>query len=304
MATTFEELTLTNLRSRVLRKLRVGDTARYSPTKGEADYDWVDEALNEGLKTFVRETKCIRTYAVYVLKNAYQFYRLPEQYIDVKAVYYYDSALAQGWKELEFKTLEELNDEVSDWRNETGDPKFFCVDRMFGRRWFIGFVPIPDSDGSTVTIADSTTYGQILTADSCPNDTYSEERIQIFDGTTTKYIWATAANIPPKFANLQGDVVLEYYRLPKKLENTVQYPELPREYHTAIADYAAFELLRDNPEDSAEFKRAPVHFQIFQGAVASFKTKRKDNVSKARPPTARAAAPTWYTGMDYYKDIP
>ena len=96
-----------------MRRLRAEDTTRYSPTKGASDYDWIDESLNMGLKKFVRETKCLKSYAGYVPIANYQWYRCPESFIDLKAAYYYDASLDEGYRELVPKSTGELDNEIT-----------------------------------------------------------------------------------------------------------------------------------------------------------------------------------------------
>ena len=303
MATTFtyaEEKTLSDLRSLVLRRLRQIDTARYSPTAGTADYDWFDDAINMGLKKFVRETKCLKSYAAYVPVANYQWYRCPESYVDLKAAYYYDASIDNGYRELIFKSTGELDDEISDWRTKTDAPKYICIDRMFGRRWFFGLVPIPSSAGTTVVF--DTTYGSKLT-DICNLTTYNEEFVEL--PQTGEFFCPSSQSSPGlPFSNVDKDIVLVYYRLPRKLDTESQYPEIPREYHEVLADYAAWELLRHNPEDNAEYKRAQGYIESFNVEIKSFISKRKDVGVRAKELKIRPAQQSWQQGMPYYKGLP
>lgn len=300
MATSFtyaEEKTLTNLRSLVLRKLRVTGTQRYAPSNAASTYTWIDDALNRGLITFVRKTKCLRGYAAYVPIANYQFYRLPESFIDLEAAYYYDSSLSAGMRTLTMKTTKELDTECSDWRTDTGDPKYIVIDRLFGRRWFFGLVPIPDTAGTTVTF--DTTYGSKL-SDVCNLTTYSEEMIEL--PQTGEFFCPDTQSSPGKpFDNINLDVLLVFYRLPRQLDTTSQYPECPREYHHALADYACFELLQDNPEDSIEYQRAMGYYQRFMDAVNDYlqSGRRKMWADKRR---ATPAVWSWMDNMNWHTE--
>ena len=300
MGTTFTyavELTLSDLRSLVLRRLRQTNTTRYSSDAGTANYDWVDDALNTGLKKFVRETKCLRSYAAYVPLEDHQVYRAPESFIDLKAAYYFDADVSDGYNELTIKSIGELNDESSDWRTDTGTPKYVYVDRRFGRRWFLGFVPIPDTTGTAVTF--DTDYGVKLT-EICNLTTFNEEFIEL--PQTGEYYCPNSTTAPGKpFTNIDKDILIEYYRLPRKLDSSSQYPELPREYHEAIADYAAWELLRHNPEDSNEYKRAGGYLESFGTEIKSFMGKRKDVSLKGKEMSVRPAVHTWVRNMEFNK---
>lgn len=297
MATTFtyaEELNLTNLRSATLRKLRVGDTTRYAPSNAASTYTWIDASLNKGLKTFVRRTKCLRGYAAYVPIASYQFYRLPEGYIDFESAYYYDSSLSDGYRKLTPKTIQECDDEISDWRTATGDPKYIVLDRMFGRRWFFGLVPIPDTAGTTITW--DTTYGSELTS-ICNLTTYQEEFIEL--PQSGKYFCPDSQSSPGKpFENINLDVLIIYYRLPRQLDTTSQYPEIPREYHESLADYAAFELLQDNPEDSTEYKRSMNYYARFESAIEEYTNSGRRKIWTKRR-TATPAVWSWVQNMKF-----
>jgi len=303
MSTTFdyaEELTLTDIRSLVLRRLRVTNTTRYSPTAGTADYDWIDDAINEGLKKFVRSTKCLRSYAIYVPIASHQVYRCPESFIDLKAAYFYSSSLTNGYKELQIKSIGWLNDHISDWRTKTGTPNYIYVDRMFGRRWFFGLVPIPDTAGSTVTW--DTDYGSELT-EICSLTTYNEEFVEI--PQSGLYFCPDSMDSPGKpIETMEGDILFEHYRLPRVINTAAQYPEIPREYQSALADYAAWELLRHNPEDSAEFKRAPEYYKGFKIAIDEFETQRKSVALIGKELTANVGVQSWLSNMTWYKGIP
>jgi len=303
MSTTFdyaEELTLTDIRSLVLRRLRVTDTTRYSPTAGAADYDWIDDAINEGLKKFVKTTKCLRSYAIYIPIASHQVYRCPESFIDLKSAYYYNSSLPDGYKELHIKSLGWLNDHVSDWRTATGTPNYIYIDRMFGRRWFFGLVPIPDTAGSPVTW--DTTYGSELT-EVCSLTTYNEEFVEL--PQSGLYFCPDSQTSPGKpVETMQDDILLEHYRLPRVINTTAQYPEIPREYQSALADYAAGELLQHNPEDSVEFKRAATYLKKLDDAIKDFEKQRKSVALIGKELNAGVGVQTWLSGMNWYKGLP
>ena len=300
MATEFtyaEELTLADIRSLVLRRLRVRDTTRYCSDGTDANYDWIDDAINTALKIFVRETKCLRAYAVYVPLAGYQSYRCPESFVDLKAAYFYSSSFSDGYKELEIKTIGWLNNHVSDWRLATGTPEVIYIDRMFGRRWFFGLVPIPDTTGTTV--AFDTTYGSHLT-DICNLTTYNEEFIEL-PQVGEYYCPSDQASpgMPIPASTMNNNLLLEDYRLPRQLDTNVQYPELPREYHACLADYAAGDLLENNPEDSVEFKRAANYYKKFNDNIVSFKAKREPTKLVGSRLKGQVAAHTYLGGMNW-----
>ncbi len=305
----FSGYTLDELRALVLKRLRVTNTTRYSPTQGTADYDWIDDALNRGQEEFVRKTKCLRTYGLIELKANYRTYRLPWNFLDLMSAYYYDSSLSDGYRELKITTIETLNDEVSDWRTNTGDPEQIYVDRIYGNNWMVGFYPIPDTDGDTITFDSN--YGTIVQW-VCPNYTYNQEYGVIIRMTDTdEYFLNTDSGVVGKVGTMQGNVWIEYYRLCEKLIDVetslgtqgVQYPDIPREYHKSLIDYAASDLLENNPEDTAEFKRSMLLRQMFDREVDQYVKNRKPPLSGIEL-RARAHVWGWLGGMDFYKGMP
>lgn len=304
----FSGYTLDELRAVVLRMLRVGDTTRYSPTNGTADYDWVDDALNRGQEDFVRRTLCLRTYALVELKANYRTYRLPWNFIDFMSAYIYKASETNGYNELTITTIEELNSMVSGWRTETGTPEQVYVDRIYGNQWMFGLYPIPDTDGDTITFDSD--YGTIVQW-VCPLYTYNQEYgVVLRMSDTDEFFLNTDAGVVGKVGAMEGNVWFEYYRLPEKLQDTTtslgeqgtQYPEIPREYHKALIYYATADLLANNPEDSQEMKRSLMFQQKFEAEVKTYIDRRKRPIAGLH---LRAEANAWnyLEQQDWYKGM-
>ncbi len=281
-------------RALVLRRLRVADTTRFSLTKGAADYGWIDSAIIEGEEEFVRQTKCLRTYAIIQLKNGKRVYRAPSDMIDIMAAYYYDSSLEHGYKELQFTSAEKLNDDVSDWRVDTGEPEAVYIDRKRGDFENIGLYPIPDKDGAAITFSNS--FASKVTW-ICPlyTNRWDFGRVMEYNGTDY-FVISTDSTVIVDSEVSDGNILLEYYRLP------YQRSEIPPESAKAISMYAAAELLSDNPEDSAEYKRSVALFGKFDKEVQTYINKRK------RPPAAQdlrsiPAVWGWQKNMTFYKEL-
>jgi len=296
----FTGYTLSELRALVLRGLRASNTARYSPTQGTADYDWIDDALNRGIEKFVLETKCLRTYAIIELKSNYRTYRLPEDFIDLMAVYYYDSALSDGYREITIKSIEEINDSIPDWRTGTGDPELFYLDRMFGNTWTFGLYPTPDTDGDTITFDSE--FGVVVEW-VCPLYTLTQEVGTIIRMTDTDEFFLSAdLGTVADIKDLDGNLWLEYYRLPKLLNMSTQYVEIPKEFQKAPIYFAIQDLLSENPEDSVEYKRAMQYEQRFYSEIKRFLDTRKKALA-GHNLRATANAWGWYKGMDWYNVV-
>lgn len=281
-------------RALVLRRLRVSDTIRFSPSAGSADYAWIDDAIERGEEEFVVRTKCLKTYAIVQLKTGKRIYRLPSDYIDMCAVYYYDSSLDDGYKELVMKTAEEMNDDISDWRTKTGEPENIYIDRQSGPHLFFGLNPIPDKDGSAVTFAD--TNAQELTW-ICTLYTGRQDFGRVLRWTGDDTFVVTSNLQQPVDAEISnGNLLIEYYR------SQYNRTELPPEAGKAISIYAAWDLLNDQPEDSAEFKRATTLLQLFEKEVGIYTTKRKRPMA-GKNLQARSMVWNWQKNMSYYKEL-
>jgi len=286
--------TLAEQRALTLRRLRASDTARFSSTKGASDYGWIDDAIQEGEEEFVRQTKCLRTYAIIQLKKNIRTYRAPSDMIDIMAAYYYDSALTEGYKELEFTTIEKLNDEVSDWRTDVDEPERIYIDRKRGDFENIGLYPIPEIDGSAISFASA--YASEVTW-LCPlyTNRWDFGRVMRYASSDT-FVVSTDDTVIVDAEVSNYNILLEYYRLP------YQRSEMPPESAKAISIYAAASLLSDNPEDSAEYKRAAALTQQFNQEILMYINRRK------RPKAAQElrvipAAWNWQKNMPYYKEL-
>lgn len=287
--------TLAEQRAQVLRRLRAVDTTRFSPTKGTADYEWIDDAIERAEEEFIRLTKCLRTWAIIQLKSGKRVYRAPSDMIDIMSAYYYDSALSDGYKEITFTTPEKLNDDVSDWRTDSGEPKFLYIDRKRGDIETIGVYPVPEKDGADITF--SNTYASEVTW-LCP---LYEERWDF--GRIIRYASADSflvsssdtALVDAEVSNY--NLLIEYYRRP------YQRGEVPVESQKAVSYYAAADLLSDNPEDSAEYKRSQALMGMFNNEVTTYINRRKRPVA-AEVLRAIPAVWGWQKNMDYYKAMP
>ena len=297
----FSGYTLADLRALTLRKLRVVNTNRYSPTQTEVDYDWIDDALNRGQEDFVRQTHCLRTYAVVEMKANYRTYRLPWNFLDFMNAYYYYSDTPTGYVELVVTTPETLNLTNPGWRQETGSPTSIYIDRIYGNNWMFGLHPIPDVDGDTITF--NTEYGAVVEW-VCPLYTFNQEYGVIIRMTDTdEFFLNTDSGVVGKVNAMNRNVWFEYYRLPDLLVQPLQYPEIPREYQKALTDYAAADLLSNNPEDSVEMKRAGTMLQFFNNEVKTYINRRKkplEAIDKRVIPTVW----TWMPGMAFYNRLP
>ncbi len=305
----FSGYTLDELRALVLKKLRVTNTVRYSPTAGTADYDWIDDALNRAQDDFVKRTLCLRTYVLIELKANYRTYRLPWNFLDFMAAYYYDDSFENGYKELIVTTIEKLNDEFSDWRTAVGKPTHIYIDRVYGSNWMLGLYPIPESDGDSITFDSD--YGAVVEW-VCPYYKFNQEYGVVLRMTgTDEYFLNTDAGVVGKVETMNKNIWIEFYRLPEKLLDVatnlgdmgVQYPDISREYQISLVDAAVSELLESNPEDSAEFKRSMALKAKPEAEIKKYIDKRKRPLAGLNL-RAMPAVWGWMKNMDFYNKLP
>jgi len=300
---TFTGYTLTQARAKVLRKLRVNNTTRYSPTAGTADYDWIDDALNISQRTFAVRTKCLKTWAIVQVAANYRTYRAPSGFIDIASAYFYSGDYDEGYKQLTIKSIAEMNNEYSDWLTETDDEiDVMYIDRHYGMDAVLGVYPIPTTDGTT-------TFFTATTADEyewcCPIYKYSHDYGIILktNGDDRFILPNTTHRISGDITVGNGNIYLEYYRLPIDLVDGDQEIEMPYAYQDQIIEEAVRELLENNPEDSAEFKRAQTIEQRQERKFAEY-----DKNIKA-PQTGRilrafVPAQNYLRNMNYRKEMP
>ena len=305
----FTGYTLSELRSLVLRMLRVTDTKRYSPTGGSADYDWIDDSLNRGQEDFVRVTKCLQTYAIIEMKANYRTYRFPWNFLDLESAYFVDSSLANGYRKLEITSHNAMDIDIGDWRTASGTPNRIYMDRVLGNTRMFGLYPAPSSDGGTISFDSE--YGVVVDW-ACPVFEFSAEYgVIIRMSDADEYIMNMDTGVVAQATEMNNNVILEYYRLPENLIvpaehlGTIgaQYPEIPREYQKALTYFAVSDLLQNNPEDSAEFKRAQSFEKRFASEMKTYNAKRKKPLD-GRMFQRKAAVWGWQRNMQYNKDLP
>jgi hypothetical protein len=295
---------LGDLRALLLRMLRVTNTVRFSPTAGTADYDWIDDCINRGQDDFVRMTKCLRNFAIVELVANRRTYRLPDDWLDVSAAYYYTKAEEYGYKQLFNNSIAELNDDIAGWRTDTGTPERFYVDRNYGQGQTFGLYPIPNVDGDSLVF--SSDYGVVVQW-VCPLYTFNQDvgTIIRFTGADEFILTATTGGVVDATAT-EGNLLLEYFRLPKELieygTDHTQITEVPKEYQKSLCYYAAADLLSDQPEDSAEYKRSQYYRGLYDREVATYVNRQKRPLS-AHQLRAKPAVWGWQKNMTYYKEM-
>lgn len=296
----FSGYTLAELRALVLKRLRVKNTVRYSSDDSSANYDWIDDSLSRAQEKFARKTKFLKTYGLIELRANQRTYRLPDDFIDLSAAFYYDTSLTEGYKELTLKTSDEISKDASDYRTLTGEPRSIYTDRIYGNTWTVGIYPIPEANGEAITF--DTTHGAVVDW-VCPIYALSSESGTVINMTDTDLFYLPSDDsVSADVISANKNIWIDYYRLPRILTIESQYSEIPREYQTTVIDDAVADLLDSEPEDSAEFKRSMRLAVKADQGIKEYIGERKDLKGQHRRMVP--ASWNWMKSMDFYKGIP
>ena len=136
----WEGYKLSELKERTLSNLKQkeGNYTRYSETN-------ITNALNDGIIQAVVKTKCLKGFAIIILKDGYSQYKPPSQLLEIDKAYFYQSATS--YYEIAQKSITWLNRFKPGWKVQNGDPKILYPGDSYGNLRKIGFTPTPDTDG-------------------------------------------------------------------------------------------------------------------------------------------------------------
>jgi hypothetical protein len=108
-------------------------------------------ALNDAQLEVTLRTKCLRTYAIMVLKEDYAQYAPPSQLLSPINARFYTTATQ--YIDLKIKSRAWLDKYSSGWASVTGSqPQILWPGDSYGSLRKIGVYPIPSADGTVVTV--------------------------------------------------------------------------------------------------------------------------------------------------------
>ena len=145
---------LLNLKSDVLSRLRQPDDdhSRYSASK-------VISALNDAQLEVAVRLGCLHSFAIINLKATYPQYAPPSQMLSPKYAAFYPTTSLTSFSTLKFRSRDWLDSYTSGWRGQSSNPTVMFPGDSYGGLRKLGFYPIPDTDGTTMVIADN--YGVV-----------------------------------------------------------------------------------------------------------------------------------------------
>lgn len=205
----------------------------------------VDALINQGQLDFVERTDFLHDTALIDLVSDQAVYTLPEAAMRVKRV-------ALDEEVLRPTTSSYLDSVDSLWRITTGTPTHYLRD-LFGHDK-LRVYPIPVKSGSSLQTAQffhSQEEG-VIRGFSFPPSRFSQE----------PGIIRSVSALGPDYVS--GTLRIDYVKYPTDLTHETDVPEIPRQYHRALAAYAAGHIFLRNGSD-----KGAAHIAEYEAAVAS-----------------------------------
>ncbi len=224
--------------------------------QGRFDLLRIIDELNAGLWDFCAETLALVKVKSYEVRTFKRDYDLPSDFLDIRNIYY-------NLKPMIFKSQQEMKDIFSRQGSMAtkGTPTYY-YQPVHGK---IAVHPIPDTDRTTGTIASAisatrTSFRMLTGGTSGFNDigfllvSDVGEVIQYFTLTTNEFSGIVRAEQETSGETIASAVTLndlnlrmDYYALDLGFTATTMgnSPQLSKEYHNAIVDYAMWQLLNE-----------------------------------------------------------
>lgn len=114
----------------------------------------IERSLNDALREAVRITRCLKSFAIIVLKSGVSQYKPPTELMLINKAFFYQSATS--YYELPQVTRAWLDRFKRGWRIQDGDPLWLYPGDHWGNLRKIGFTPTPDTNGTDYTTSPDT----------------------------------------------------------------------------------------------------------------------------------------------------
>jgi len=247
---------------RVILKLQENDPPEYW------SLEEIKDAINRGYREFVRLSKLLKVRRPVKLFGS-GYFSIPSDAIEILAVYYKGKPLTPI-SERQLDRTYNARDYVEDswggavsfagfWADSSGEPEFYTiVDGL------IRIVPFPtdvsdsilysSADGFGVLLSDG--FGLVLPA-STDEDMRLESEGEFWGGVSF-------------LGSLTESVFVEYVKLPNRLINDEDVPDIPLAYHDALEYYALYELF-SREGTTQDIRKASFYLQLFNSLVEQAK---------------------------------
>ena len=222
--------------------------------QGRFDHQRIIDEINAGLYDFCAETFALTKVVTYSAEQFKRDYDFPDDFMDIRNIFYNN-------KPLTYRSQQEMKDIFARQgeMGKTGTPGIYWQP-LHGK---FALHPIPDSNRLVATMALSATAAtNVISVVSAATSGWNTigyflvsdvgEVIQYFNLTTNTFNMVTRAEeetsaetIATDVSLRERDIKMDYYALdlgfiPDTMGNS---PQLSKEYHNAVIDYALWRLL-------------------------------------------------------------
>ena len=268
-------MTFKELQDRIIRKLQENATPEYW------SLEEIKDAINDGYREFVRQTDFLKVRkAAHLFGSGY--FRIPDDALKILAVYYKGKPLTpiserqldRGVCPSDYAKTDcyERVGFTGYWADVSGEPQFYTiVDGL------IRVVPFPTDVQDSVLFSSPDGFGLLLSENFglvLPTATDEDLRLHSED----EY-WGGV----PYLISLSEFVFVEYVKLPNRLENDGDIPDIPLAYHDALEYYALY-VLFSREGTTQDVRKASFYFQLFQSRVNEAKGFVKSRSPKLNLP--------------------
>ena len=279
-------MTGTEMENKIRRQLR--------QNAGRFDHNRIIEEINAGLYDFCAETFALTKVITYSVEKFKRDYDFPDDFLDIRNIFY-------NLKPLRFRSQQEMKDLFARQgaMARIGTPGIY-YQPLHGK---FALFPIPDterttaimvssiSEGRVSFVVDSTSgfnsIGEFLVSDSGEVIAYFNLTSIEFGGIVRAQEETSGETVASAVSLRERDLKMDYYALdlgfiPDTMNNV---PQLSKEYHNAIVDYAMWQLLNELPDNvSARLsqKYEANYLRVRREAKGNIKTQQRSRLPRVR----------------------
>ena len=264
------------------------------------DQTRIVEELNAGLDDFCSQTFALTKVATYSISKFVRDYDFPADFLDIRNIYYNNKVLT-------FRSQHEMKDIFTRQgaMARIGTP-YIYYQPLHGQ---FALFPIPDSDRTTASmvsaisegrlsfVVDSTSgysdVGQFLVSDGSEVVAYFSLTSNSFGGIVRAQEETSAETVASEVSLVERDLRMDYYALDLgftkddslDLGTLSNEPQLSREYHNSIVDYAMWQLLNEVTDKGAAQLAQKYEFnylRVRQEAKGNIKTQQRSRNLRVR----------------------
>lgn len=262
--------------------------------QGGFDHQRVIDEINAGLDDFCSQTFALTKTVTFEVTKFKRDYDFPADFLDIRNIYYNNKALT-------YRSQQEMKDIFvrQGAMSRQGTP-YIYYQPLHGQ---FALFPIPDTDRTTAAIASAisftrTSFVMLAAGTSGFSDSgffgvsdagevvaYFNLATNEFNGAVRGVEETSAETIASGVTLRERDLRMDYYALdlgltPSTMSNS---PQLSREYHNSIVDYAMWQLFNE-VQDSAQLaqKYELNYLRVRQEAKGNIKIQQRSRNLRVR----------------------